>query len=229
MTIEAGARVDAVTEVVTAAMDVLGDPLDDEALEHGWTDELREDVLAAVADLRDALTADPSGTRVAEEWPGIDAVDPTADDERLGRLLDVEFCLADLERAEHVLASTHRAVGDLSRPVSDDDRASGFDEAVRASLHASASSVASRLADGGYLTEDDVDGWFSTLAGHGVVRRAPTAFLERAGVGAVISTGDVEEFPKGARWREAVLYDGDLVDVVRTDLEAYLERAASKG
>jgi hypothetical protein len=221
--IVAGPRWDALLESLDGAEAALEPALDEEAVAHGWTDELRLEVLEAVQRVRADLGFDPTVAVAFGDWAGLDEVDPTVDDALVGAILTVDFCSDDLERVGRCVEETRAYRATLTAPTTPEDDVTGFDERVRDALATTVDAVADRLAAGEYLVAADVAAWFQVLAEHGVRRRTPEAFLPRSSMGALIEIGQVEEYPKGRRWEAAVLFDGTLWDVVRTDVEGATE------
>jgi hypothetical protein len=217
--IRAGPRWDAVLTAVADAEAGLEQPLTDDELDGGWTEELCAAILSDVRRVRDELAAGAGAGVALKDWTGVDVVDPDGD-VRADVIFDVDLALGDLERAERLLYEVTRLLGELASPGSRADVEQGFDDEVRAQLRSMLDELRRVLATGEYLSREEMDPWADALRTYGFLRAAPAPGLDANASAA--ETGftlqRIEQFPPGRRWEDLAIFDGWLCNVAWTDV-----------
>ncbi len=218
--IRTGGRWDATLAAILDAEIELEAPLSDDELEEGWSEELRTAILSDVRRVRDELEAGGGAPVALQDWTGVDVVDPQGEAARAVAIFDVDLALGDLERAELLLGRTTRFLSTLAVSSSGADVESGFDERVRAQLHAMLDDVRRVLAAGEYLSRSEMDPWADALRSYGFLRAAsPLGGEGNATSGETgFSLQRIEQFPPGRRFEELAIYDGWLCNVAMTDV-----------
>jgi hypothetical protein len=218
--IRSGPRWDAVLAAVADAEAELGQPLEDDELEGGWTQELCDAILNDVRRVREELDSGAGGEVTLEDWSGVDVVDPEGDAARAVVVFDVDLALGDLERAERLLVEATRYLADLALPGSRADEEQGFDDAVRAELRSMLESLRRVLAAGEYLSRSETEPWADALGSYGFLRATSAQGLDAttaAGM-AGFALQRIEQFPPGRRWEALAIFDGWLCNVAWTDV-----------
>ena len=196
----------------------LAEPLTEDELDAGWTEELRDAILRDVRRAREELD-DGAGVGVAlQDWTGVDVVDPDDDAPRAEVVFDVDLALGDLERAERLLGEVTRFLADLAAPASRADDEQGFDESVRADLHLMLDGLRHVLATGEYLSRAEMDPWTDALHAYGFLRAAAAPGLDAQASPTGFSMQRIEQFPPGRRWEDLAIFDGSLCNVAWTDV-----------
>jgi hypothetical protein len=216
--IRAGPRWAAVLTAVADAEAGLEQPLSDDEIDGGWTEELCDAILSDVRRVRDELAAGAGAGVALKDWTGVDVVDPDGD-VRADVIFDVDLALGDLERAERLLYEVTRLLGDLASPGSRADVEQGFDDEVRAQLRSMLDELRGILASGEYLSREQMDPWADALRTYGFLRAAPAPGLDGSSTAETgFTLQRIEQFPPGRRWEELAIFDGWLCNVAWTDV-----------
>ncbi len=206
--IERGPRAEAVREAVAAAIASFSEPLDDAAIDAGWTEEDRLAALGELEALQATLTTDATAS-----LPDFDLPADAEDDPRSDAIEAVDFLADDLALASEALDDANAFLAWLE---SDDE----LDDDVRGDLVAAASRLRDALAAGEYLRSDEVEGWLTALERHGCRRQhvGPTPADPSYGPRIV-------EWPKGRAWDEIVVFEHRMVPIFGRDRLALDEAA----
>jgi hypothetical protein len=203
--ITSGPRWDALLDALTAASDALSEPLTDEELARGWTEELRVSMLHATDDNLQALKMDPTRAELLIGMVDGDEVGAEDDDERRDATFLPDFAASSLLYAEQVLLATTALLELLRRPLTNDDLAHGMTEETNASLQHLLEEVLETLAAGEYVTDDEHDRWRNLLQDNGFERRQPDG--SHTVFGAKVGVGQIDLFPPGRCWEPVCIYD----------------------
>jgi hypothetical protein len=210
----AGTRWTVLRDAVAGAASALGAPLTEDALERGWTEELRSSIVQAIEHLGEALSdEEPMSLSLAIDWDAADAIVQDGADERWDAMVGVEYLLEELDRVDLVTAALHRLGDDLAEPLSRSDLDSGFDVDAQRQFSDAAAALLTQLDAGEYLSADGVARWESLTSAYGMTRLSSDQTRN------VSEVGMVDGYPKGRRWDSIVLCDTVLHDLSRTDLD----------
>jgi hypothetical protein len=216
--IRAGPRWDAVVAALVEAEDALDQPLTDDEVDDGWSEEVRISILDDVRRAHDELSTQVAASVELEDWSAVDAFDTTGDAERVDAILGVDLVLAELERAERALHEATTLLEDLATPTSPGDEQDGFDEAARASLRAMLQTMRRVLSTGEYLSAAEMDPWADALRGYGFLRASGVPGREDDAAASGFTKQRIEQFPPGRRWERVAIFDGWLCNVASTDV-----------